>query len=69
MCEYCENGKKIELSSDSAKSYWFIFRINGQARLYCKMGESELGNAYGIKISHCPICGRKLENEKATTEQ
>lgn len=61
MCEYCENGKDIELSSDSAKSYWFIIRRNGQARLYCKMGESEYGNAYGIKINHCPMCGRNLK--------
>lgn len=29
MCEYCENEKNIELSSDSAKSYWFIIRRNG----------------------------------------
>lgn len=69
MCEYCENGKNIELASDSAKSYWFIIHRNGKARLYCKMGESETGNAYGIEISNCPMCGRKLENDNATTEQ
>lgn len=63
MCEYCENGKNIELSNDSAKSYWFIIPRNGQAGLYCKMGESEHGNAYGIKINHCPMCGRKLTEE------
>lgn len=56
MCEYCKNGKNIELTSDSTKSYWFILG----ARLYCKMGESERGNAYGIKINNCPMCGRKL---------
>lgn len=60
MCEYCENGKNIELASDSDKSYWFIIRRNGVARLYCKMGESQLGNSYGIEILHCPMCGRKL---------
>lgn len=60
MCEYCENGKNIELTSNSAKSYWFIIRRNGVSRLYCKMDESRLGNCYGIEISHCPMCGRKL---------
>lgn len=60
MCEYCESGKNIELTSDSAKSYWFIIRRNGIERLYCKMGESQLGNCYGIEISYCPMCGRKL---------
>lgn len=63
MCEYCENGKNIELPSDSAKSYWFIIHGNGKARLYCKMGESETGNAYGIEISNCPMCGRDLTEE------
>lgn len=65
MCEYCGNGKNIELSSDSTKIYWFILRRNGQARLYCKMGESEIGNAYGIKINHCPMCGRNLTEVSA----
>lgn len=63
MCEYCGNGKNIELSSDFTKSYWFIIQKNGQARLYCKMGESKYGNSYGIKINHCPMCGRKLTEE------
>lgn len=60
MCEYCENEKNIELASDSAKSYWLIIHRNGKARLYCKMGEGESGNAYGIEISHCPMCGKKF---------
>lgn len=61
MCEYCENGKNIELASDSAKSYWFIIHRNGKARLYCKMGENEFGNAYGIEINNCPMCGKDLK--------
>lgn len=60
MCEYCQNGKNIELTNDSAKSYWFIIHRKGVARLYCKMGESQLGNCYGIEILHCPMCGQKL---------
>lgn len=60
MCEYCKSEKNIELTSDSAISHWFIINRNGVARLYCKMGESQTGNAYGIKINYCPFCGRKL---------
>lgn len=66
MCEYCENGKNIELTSDSGKSYWFILRRRNEARLYCKMGESESGNAYGIKILRCPICGEILTKKENT---
>lgn len=69
MCEYCENGKNIELSSDSAKSYWFIIHRNGKAVLYCKMGESEFGNAYGIEISHCPMCGRDLTEREVNPQE
>lgn len=57
------------MTSDSAKSYWFIVKQNGMAKLYCKMGEREQGNSYGIEISYCPMCGRKLKQESKKTDK
>lgn len=66
MCEFCENRKEIELESETTVSHWSIIRGQEYSRLYCRMGN--VSNSYGIKIYHCPICGRKLTDESEKTE-
>lgn len=59
MCEFCENIKDITVeNADGMVSHWNIIKGKEFSRLYCRMGNAS--NAYGMKIWHCPICGRKL---------
>lgn len=55
----CFTGIDVHLEKDKLKMYAVV---DGQ-NVKCLHAEKE------IKINFCPMCGRKLESDNATTEQ
>lgn len=83
MCEYCKDEKPIKtlkVGTFGTHNVQFLdIKIQGKElksiyrNEYFDIGDrkdtssAEIGDS--TKISFCPMCGRKLENENATTEQ
>lgn len=47
MCDYCENGKNIELTSDSAKSYWLFLGEGTKQGYIAKWEKAKPGTHMG----------------------
>lgn len=65
-CKFCKpkNPKTLVACRGNYISAWVkIFTNEEDTRLgLSARGESDAGNS--VKINYCPICGRKLDNEK-----
>ena len=71
MCEYCNTEYKNQhgkpLLGDEYESYLNLHKqIDG--RVFIQYDQTHAQHERGY-INFCPMCGRKLENDKATTEQ
>lgn len=65
MCEFCK--EIINEHENSRKEELILQRDNGRLDLCCHAGGDDWGGIEGIK--YCPMCGRKIESDTATTEQ
>lgn len=70
MCEYCEKRKEIKSCNFCGRAKARItgneIDMWGDEKKF-RLFESIYNPAF--KIRFCPMCGRKLENDMATTEQ
>ncbi|HWT74325.1 MAG TPA: hypothetical protein VN258_06360 [Mobilitalea sp.] len=73
MCEYCSDGESIsnrEYSNKTDAYVEFDASIDGNVlNIVCctNIGTMSQGTTYlekDIKINYCPMCGRKLNNDK-----
>lgn len=80
MCGYCENGKNLFLTRNSFnidKSDKSEMIIKNPKSRIVEIASQDSFSLYDkptrtirrIAINYCPMCGRKLEGENATTEQ
>lgn len=67
MCKYCEQTKPLIIGETNDKGIAIQFPNRLNAYGYDVRGSGS--NGLNVKINYCPMCGRKLENDKATTEQ
>lgn len=68
MCEYCNSDEKEHEIFKDSNVYWYTKTLsNGKTYINCQTKGSLVSK--GISIPFCPMCGRKLESNKATTEQ
>lgn len=70
MCEYCEKRKEIKSCNFCGRAK---ARIVG-AEIDVSGDEKKIRwfrsiYAPAFRINYCPMCGRKLESDNATTEQ
>lgn len=70
MCEYCEKRKEIKSCNFCGRAKATIvgeeIDISGDGKKI-KLFKDIYAPAF--KINYCPMCGRKLESDNATTEQ
>lgn len=70
MCEYCEKQKYIKSRNFCGRAKARIvgaeIDISGDEK---KIRWFKSIYAPAFKINYCPMCGRKLESDTATTEQ
>lgn len=67
MCKYCEKAKPLIIGKTNDKGIAIQFPNNLNAYGYDVHGSGS--NGLNVKINYCPMCGRKLEIDNATTEQ
>lgn len=70
MCEYCEKRKEIKSCNFCGRAKMRIvgaeIDVSGDKE---KIRWFRSIYAPAFKINYCPMCGRKLESDTATTEQ
>lgn len=64
MCEFCNH----ILSENEDKNENYIFMDENGFNIFAYTGDSGCVGCI-TKIKYCPMCGRKLESNTATTEQ
>lgn len=67
MCEYCE--KAEPLITGKTNDTGIAIQYPGKLNAYGYNVHGTESNALTVKIKFCPMCGRKLESDTATTEQ
>lgn len=67
MCDFCENIQTIDFSEETSKTLCSGISIDKQTGEYFIVSDFRLyeyGLIDSLKIHYCPICGRKLDEEK-----
>ena len=70
MCEYCEKRKEIKSCNFCGRAKVRI--VGAEIDMWGDKNKIRLFKSIynpTFKINYCPMCGRKLESDNATTEQ